>query len=78
MRRLTVYSRSRCHLCDELLTELEPLVNGRAAIEVVDIDTEPALRDQYDILIPVVCAGGRELCNYRLDRAAVLAWLAED
>ncbi|MDJ0928308.1 MAG: glutaredoxin family protein [Gammaproteobacteria bacterium] len=77
MRRLTVYSRSQCHLCDELLRELEPLVSGRATIEIVDIDTDPALRDRYDILIPVVCADGRELFHYRLDRAAVLSWLAE-
>ena len=78
MRRLTVYCRSQCHLCDELLRELEPLLGGRAEIDVVDVDTDPALRDQYDILIPVVCADGRELCHYHLDRDAILAWLAAD
>ena len=72
---LTVYSRRGCHLCEDLLAELEPLLRGRAAVKVVDIDGDPSLAMQYGVSIPVVCAGGRELCRHVLDRAAVLQWL---
>jgi hypothetical protein len=72
---LSVYSRRGCHLCEDLLGELEPLLRGRAAIEVHDIDADPALRERYHARVPVVVGSGRELCEYRLDRAAILAWL---
>ncbi len=72
---LTVFSRRGCHLCEDLLAELEPLLRGQAIIEVVDIETDPALIERYGVSIPVVCAGERELCRHTLDRPAVLRWL---
>lgn len=72
---LTVYSRRGCHLCEDLLAELETWLRGRAQIEVIDVDTDPALRDAYGLRVPVVSASGSELCHYQLDRSAVQAWL---
>jgi len=72
---LTVYSRRGCHLCEDLLGELEPLLRGRARIDVQDIDLDTGLRERYDTLVPVVAAGESELCHYHLDRPAILAWL---
>ena len=74
-RRLTVFSRRGCHLCEDLLAELEPLLRGQATVEVVDIDTDPVLVKRYGVSIPVICAGDRELCRHALDRSAVLRWL---
>jgi len=73
---LTVYSRRGCHLCEDLLGELEPLLHQRARLTVVDVDTDASLRERYGLLVPVVCSGEQELCHYHLDRPAVLAWLA--
>ncbi len=73
---LTVYSRRGCHLCEDLLGELEPLLRQRARLSVVDVDTDASLRERYGVLVPVVCADEQELCHYHLDRPAVLAWLA--
>jgi len=73
--RLTIYSRRGCHLCEDLLGELEALLRGRAGLDVVDIDTDALLRTRYNERVPVVCAGELMLCQFRLDRAAVLAWL---
>ncbi|UCG72128.1 MAG: glutaredoxin family protein [Chromatiales bacterium] len=72
---LTVYSRRGCHLCEDLLGELEPLLRGRAIVDVQDIDLDDTLRDRYHTRVPVVCAAGQELCQYHLDRSAVLDWL---
>ena len=72
---LTVYSRRGCHLCEDLLGELEPLVSRRARLRVCDVDTDEALRSRYGPRVPVVCAGDEELCHFHLDRRAVLNWL---
>ena len=72
---LTVYSRRGCHLCEDLLGQLEPLLRDRARIDVQDIDLDAALRERYNDRVPVVCADEEELCQYHLDQPAVLAWL---
>lgn len=72
---ITVYSRRGCHLCEDLIGELEPLLKGRARLRVVDIDGDPGLRKIYHERVPVVCGGEDELCQHFLDRGAVLAWL---
>ena len=75
-RLLTVYSRTYCHLCDDLLAALR-ILQGRFVfdIEVVDVDSDAALEARYGELVPVVEAEGRELCHYFMDEAAVTAYL---
>lgn len=72
---LTVYSRRGCHLCEDLLAELEPLLRGRADINIRDIDLDESLRERYNTRVPVVATAEEELCQYHLDRQVVLAWL---
>lgn len=74
--RLTVFSRSWCHLCDDLLAALEPLRKEFGAqVEVIDVDEHPGLEERYGELVPVLMAGDMELCHYYLDSAAVRAYL---
>jgi hypothetical protein len=74
---LTLYSRSWCHLCEEMLTELEPLARSfGASVEVLDVDADPALVERYDELVPVLVYEGVELSRYRLDVERVRAALA--
>ena len=75
MRVLTLYSRPGCHLCEDMLAELEPLVAGRARIEVVDISDDGELTQAYGLSIPVLMAGDEELARYRLDRERLAAFL---
>ena len=72
---LVVYSRQGCHLCEELIEELLPLIRGRVRLEVRDIDTREDWRGRYGLEIPVVELDGRRLCHFRLDRDAVSAAL---
>ena len=76
MKPLTVYSRPQCHLCEQLLEELEALAAGRAEVTVVDIDSDPALQARYLLRIPVVAGMDGELSDFPLDRVAVAAYLA--
>lgn len=74
---IRVYSRQRCHLCEVLLAELQPLVAGRLDIEIRDIDTCGDWHERYFMDIPVVTFGDREICRHRLDHGAVAGLLAE-
>ena len=75
--RLTLLVRTGCHLCDEMREALAPLLSGRGAtLEVIDVDDDGELEARWGERVPVLLAGGRELCHYRLDRAALAAWLA--
>ncbi len=45
-------------------------------IDVVDVDTDPALEAKYDELVPVLVDDhGRELCHYFLDASKVREYL---
>ena len=75
--RLTVYSRTWCHLCDDMITGLTPLqARFRFQLEVVDVDAAPALENRYGEHVPVLLHGTRELCRHRLDTALVTDYLA--
>ena len=74
---LQLYSRSYCHLCDDMLAALKPLQDEfEFTVEVFDVDADPALEARFDELVPVLEAEGRELCHYFLDVAAVRTYLA--
>ena len=75
---LTVYSRSYCHLCDELIAGLQSLqARFHFAIDIVDVDADHALEARYGADVPVLVHGARELCRHALDEAAVTAYLSE-
>jgi len=72
---LQVYSRPGCHLCEQLIEELQPLLQGRAEFEVLNIDTRADWVEKYASRIPVIELGGRFLCQYHLDADAIAAAL---
>ena len=74
----TLYSRSYCHLCDDMLQALLALQgpDERFDVSVVDVDADPALVQRFDELVPVLFGdpGQTELCHYFLDAAKARAW----
>ena len=74
---LTVLSRSYCHLCEELVAALKQY-QGRYdfAIDVVDVDSDPKLEEEWGDKVPVLLDGDLEVCHYYLDHDAVDARLA--
>jgi thioredoxin reductase (NADPH) len=75
--KLTVLSRTYCHLCDDLLAALAQF-QGRYEfdIEVVDVDSHPRLEEKWGDKVPVLLDGDLEICHYFLDVAAVDARLS--
>ena len=70
---VTLYTRSDCHPCDEamlLLTRMAATMNFR--LEAVDVDADPALREQYGLAVPVVAVGGSVIATTPLDATAPL------
>ncbi len=76
--RLTLYGRSYCHLCEEMLTALAALrCEFGFALEIIDIDSDPILAQRFDTLVPVLMHADTELCQYHLDTGKVRAYLVK-
>lgn len=70
--RLTVYVRTGCHLCDDMLQALtEWRKHGDFELEVIDIIGQPDLESIYGTKIPVLAVDGQEICHYYLDPIAL-------
>ena len=81
MIQFSLYSRSYCHLCDDMLMQLRSHLesdknfqtkNFGFVIDVIDVDADEGLIALYDELVPVLTAkkdGGAEvkICHYFLD-----------
>ncbi|MEJ2345293.1 MAG: glutaredoxin family protein [Gammaproteobacteria bacterium] len=76
---LTLYGRSGCHLCEDMEQQLRRLQPEHGfELAVVDIDGDPALGGEYGLKIPVLMAGAREICHYRLDFDALARILGDE
>lgn len=76
-RLLTLYSRARCPLCEEMAASVAPLAAAAGVrVRAVDVDADPALKSRFGWDVPLLFAGEREICRHRLDLPAVRAWLA--
>ena len=61
-KTVKLYSRPRCHLCENAREILEDLQqNFDFIIEEINIDLDDALVEKYGITIPVVELDGEEL-----------------
>lgn len=75
---LTLYGRSWCHLCDDMIAGLQLLRPARDfRVSVIDVDTDPALERRFGDKVPVLMHGERELCHYHLDVSAVTDYLRD-
>lgn len=64
VRRVTLYSRPGCHLCDGAR---EALREAGVAFEEVDIAGDPGLEGEYGVLVPVVDVDGRVVFEAGMD-----------
>ena len=78
MNKLTLYSRSACHLCEDMENLLPSYLDGVGySFNVVYIDNNTDLEEQYGTLVPVLKAGKREICHYFLDVKALQQYISE-
>jgi Glutaredoxin-like domain (DUF836). len=67
MVRLTLISRTYCHLCHDMERALVPLMQEFAAeMEILDVDADPLLEERYGEIVPVLLHGQNELCRFVL------------
>jgi hypothetical protein len=71
MKSLRVYSRRGCHLCEDLIRELEPLIEGKLELEVRDIDSNTEWHERWFADIPVVEYEDAVVCMHFLDHDAI-------
>lgn len=82
MVHFSLYSRSYCHLCDDMLEALQALSGEYAfTVELIDVDADETLLAQFDELVPVLFGRKNEaesvqLCHYFLDEGKTRAFLA--
>ncbi len=72
MRRLTLYGKPGCHLCDDARAAVAEV--GREMdleVEEVDISTDPRLHREYGERIPVLDVDGEEALELGFDASAL-------
>ncbi len=75
--RLTVYGRTYCHLCEDMLTALRPLQpEWDFDIDWVDVDSSPDLEARFGEWVPVLMHEDVQICHYHLDVSRLTAHLA--
>jgi glutaredoxin len=72
VRRLTLYGRPGCHLCDDARSVLERV---GAEFDEVDIEQDDDLLKKYLERIPVVTLDGEELFEHFVDEKSLRAQL---
>jgi glutaredoxin len=76
-RRVTLYARPDCHLCDQARARLEALRAEGLAFELheIDIDSDDRLLARYLERIPVVMLDGEIVSELGLDPGGLRARL---
>ena len=67
---VTVYTREDCHLCEEAIDTIERVADEAdvdVAMELVDVDTDEQLREEYGERVPYVLLDGSPAFKYRVD-----------
>jgi Glutaredoxin-like domain (DUF836) len=76
--KLTLISRTYCHLCHEMELALRPLADEFGAeIDILDVDADPELEALYNERVPVLLHGDEELCHYFLEITKVRDYLGK-
>lgn len=76
MKKIRIYVRQGCHLCERLLEELMPLARDQILLDVVDIESRSEWKEKFETQIPVVEYEGKFVCRYKLDVSAIRTILA--
>ncbi len=63
-RQVVIYTRNGCGLCEQAA---EVVRQSGLNPEMVDIDSDPRLRDRYNLHVPVIEIDGRERFRGRVN-----------
>jgi len=76
-RKVVLYSRRGCHLCEVVKESLTKLARrGGFTWQELDVDSDPELRRRFNDEVPVVFIDDRKAFKYRMDEQEFLRKLA--
>ncbi|MCP5269082.1 MAG: glutaredoxin family protein [Zoogloeaceae bacterium] len=76
--RLTLLSRTYCHLCHDMEAQLKPVLDEFGVeVDIVDVDSSDELEARWGELVPVLLHADTELCHYFLDVPKVRDYLRQ-
>lgn len=75
MPDVVVYTRQGCKLCAAAEEVARRATEGRAHLDIVDIDTDPALSERYTIRVPVITVDGQEVAELQIYEDDLIAIL---
>ena len=79
MLEFKLYSRSNCHLCEDMEAQLAPFIKKYSiTVSRQYIDNEPALVKLYGDKVPVLMFNGDILCHYFLDTELFLKAISDN
>jgi glutaredoxin len=77
-RKVTLYTRPGCHLCDEAKAAIAPLLREfGATLREINIDENLELKERYGWDVPVIFIGERKVAKHRVDVEKFRRQLAE-
>ena len=72
MKRVVLYGKPGCHLCEEAKAEIDSLRSERDFnLTEVDVSLDPVLHRRYGERIPVIEVNGQEAFELGVDRIAL-------
>jgi glutaredoxin len=75
--RVTMYTRSGCHLCDDALEVVAAACQASGSdYQLVDVDGDPGLRERFGEQVPVVTVDGNTVGFWRIDPQVLAQALA--
>ncbi|MGN6864539.1 glutaredoxin family protein, partial [Neisseria sp. P0018.S003] len=75
--KITLMFREYCSLCQKMREQLKRYQEQVGfGPDVVDVDEDPVLEDQYNELVPVLLDGDTEICHLLLDEKNLTAHLS--
>ena len=78
-RRVTIYSKPGCHLCDEAKEVMRQAgCDDLFELEEVNIESDAELQARYRFEIPVIMINGVEAFRYRLTKEAFIRRLEDE
>jgi glutaredoxin len=65
--RITLYGRKECCLCDDMKKIVAQVISGTAIeVQEIDVDSSPALQQEFGNEVPVLFINGRKAFKYRV------------
>ena len=66
----TLYHREGCHLCEDMLRDLQAL-SSSLSVQKIDIDQDEELHARFNEDVPVLALGDEIICKHFLDESRI-------